>query len=831
MANIVTNLMGGMSMEKLTTAFDGAAKASKQIADNLQKATKLAGDLGKGMKAAAGSAIKTGGQNMLGTGKTGNVLSNSLGSFNGNVSSAGQQSMQNAFGANGALNDLASSSSVREAGSAFNMLSNVVAGTQQFLPDVGKTVTRATGYYNATMFSGNRFPRATSNLQGLANNLGIRMPSVEDMTFKTLSDSGGMTSVGSDAIVAQYLTGKGMNVAGGANSTYQQTLRTIGNAGKYLNISNEAAAASVEGLTGAAGSSNMLRKFGIYTADLQTGKEKTQGQIFEELANRLTAGRKPSTIEQTQNDIRRGFLGVNIQAAFGNDQAGAEMFKQYMVERAGGSKMDLSSNDAMNKIYGGLGTDGSRQGYPAGNTNPMNALHTLNASDTSGLDMAEQKYLSGMNAAVPVLELLNTAAGNAADALMGFNTAFASTLGKSDTVKGLTKAGGAVAGWASSNALQLGVAAAQFAVGDVMGAVKTAAPAALNLTAGSVGLAGLTVSGLATSIYADSSINLTNQAPVNVQRNPGNSDSSGLRNLGGDSTGTSSTSVASYPTGSGTVNQYGGWHDPQYKKLYTGTHNGIDYRASEGTTVYSVSDGIVSIPANQDSKRHYAGTAIPKGKEGMFDDIGGKSSLGLHVKVTHSSGYSFWYCHLSSIVVSAGKSISKGAVIGRSGHTGSTDGPHLHFAVTDPKGTWVDPKGAIAKINAQLSTSAANSQTSGASSGVKATLDTANASLQNSGAFFGASAAQMSDIFTKLSSGDAAQMTAAVNSLQALSGSKSASSTTSNTPGTPGSSKGGNQVTVNLSLPDVSESSASKFAQLVKQYLNDGSLTSNMGSY
>ena len=549
------------------------------------------------------------------------------------------------------------------------------------------------------------------------------------------------------------------------------------------------------------------------------------------MANRLTAGRKPSTIEQTQNDIRRGFLGVNIQAAFGNDQAGAEMFKQYMVERAGGSKMDLSSNEAMNKIYGGLGTDGMLQGYPAGNTNPMNALHTLNASDTSGLDMAEQKYLSGMNAAVPVLELLNTAAGNAADALAGFNTAFASTLGKSDTVKGLTKAAGAVAGWAGSNALQLGVAYAQFEAGDVAGSIKTGAPAALNLAAGTAGLAGLTVSGLETSAVSGLSGNMTNQAPVNLQRNPSNSDSTGLRNLGGDATGTASTSVASYPTGSGTVNQYGGFHDPGYHKLYGGTHNGIDYRATDGTTVYSISDGTVSIPAGQDAKRHYAGTAIPAGKKSMFDDANNNGSLGLHVVVTHSSGYSFWYCHLSSIAVSAGKSISKGSIIGRSGHTGSTSGPHLHFAVKDPSGTWVDPKSAIAKINAQSGTSAASSQTSGASSGVKATLDAATSSLQTSGAFFGASATQMSQIFTQLSSGDAAQMQAAVATLQGLSASKASSSTTSGTPGTKGSSGGAGQVNVTLQLPDVSEAQASKFAQLVQQYLNDGSLTSNMGSY
>ena len=222
------------------------------------------------------------------------------------------------------------------------MLKGVAGGFAQMMPDVDATMKRAGSYYRANLFAGNPMGRANMQgwtLHGLGNNL---------------------TSLGSDANVAKYLTGQGMAVGMGANTTYQQTLRTVGNAARYLNISNEDAAASVERLTGGAGSSAMLRKFGIYTSDLATGKEKTQGQIFEELAQRLTAGRGNATTEETMASIRRGNLGQSINQFFQGDSAGAEMFKQYMIDRAGGKKMDLSDNAAMKKLYGAGGANDVR---------------------------------------------------------------------------------------------------------------------------------------------------------------------------------------------------------------------------------------------------------------------------------------------------------------------------------------------------------------------------------------------------------------------------------------------------------------------------------------
>jgi murein DD-endopeptidase MepM/ murein hydrolase activator NlpD len=830
MANIISNLMGGMTADKLSATFKDVLSSSKGISDNLQKASKFASGLGTSMKSMGSSALGIG-QKMLGSGSTGNMLNNALGSF-ANAPSAGA-SMTNAFGSGqGSLEDALRKVLVPDKTDTGLMFSGVMSGMQQFMPDVKATIGRATGYYNATMSSGNRFPRATSGLQAMYG-----MPSVEDMTFKTLSGTGGMTSVGSDATVAKYLTGRGMSVSGQYNSTYQQTLRTIGNAGKYLNISNEAAAASVENLTSAQGSSNMLRKFGIYTSDLTTGKEKTQSQIFEELAQRFTAGHEPMSIQQTQADIRRGFLGVNIQSAFGNDQAGAEMFKQYMIDRAGGTKMDLSNQSAMDKIYGSLGNS---IGGAQGNENPMNALNQLNASDTAQLDKSEQSYLAGINAAVPALTALNEAAGLLTQTIGGVTNGFMTMFQGSKTAQGLGKAASSYVDWSNANYAKMASDALPYLIsGNYVGAMAASAPSIANLSAGNILLAG-TAAASAVSTVVTGGLNPSNVAPVNQKSNPTGKDEPYYGGDFSDSLNSGVSTVSSAPMSPSTPVKGGGFNDPAYKKKFGHMHHGVDYKAADNTNVYSVSEGTATI-RGQGSKRLWAGSGTPPGG-GQYDGKAGKDNngnLGLHVTVAHPSGYTFWYCHLSSVSskIKKNSQVSKAQLIGQSGHTGATTGAHLHFAVSDKNGTWVDPKTAIAKINGTTAGAPASSGSAGtsavSSSAIQSGLNnlSASASSQLTAGFFGASPAQITSIFQKLSSGNMQSMQEAVSMMTALSKAAGGGTSSTTTKGTTSSTTGDKVVNVNLTLPDVSETEAAKFAKLVKQYLENDTLTSNMGSY
>ena len=56
-------------------------------------------------------------------------------------------------------------------------------------------------------------------------------------------------------------------------------------------------------------------------------------------------------------------------------------------------------------------------------------------------------------------------------------------------------------------------------------------------------------------------------------------------------------------------------------------------------------------------------------------------SYGYHVVINHGNGYKSWYGHMSTMSVKKGEKVSQGQEIGKSGNTGNSSGPHLHFEV------------------------------------------------------------------------------------------------------------------------------------------------------
>ena len=108
------------------------------------------------------------------------------------------------------------------------------------------------------------------------------------------------------------------------------------------------------------------------------------------------------------------------------------------------------------------------------------------------------------------------------------------------------------------------------------------------------------------------------------------------------------------------------------EKLYTsGSHNGIDLRASIGTKVKNVLDGTV------------LGT-------GNTDIYPGCYSFGKWVFVQHDNGLSTIYGHLSVISAQKGQRLSTGDTIGFSGNTGYSTGPHLHISVYASQGVRIE---------------------------------------------------------------------------------------------------------------------------------------------
>jgi hypothetical protein len=60
-----------------------------------------------------------------------------------------------------------------------------------------------------------------------------------------------------------------------------------------------------------------------------------------------------------------------------------------------------------------------------------------------------------------------------------------------------------------------------------------------------------------------------------------------------------------------------------------------------------------------------------------------KAGYGYHIRVKHSDSSMTLYAHLvkDGILVSTGQNVKMGEIIGRSGNTGRSTGPHLHFEV------------------------------------------------------------------------------------------------------------------------------------------------------
>ncbi|MDE2399771.1 MAG: peptidoglycan DD-metalloendopeptidase family protein [Patescibacteria group bacterium] len=121
--------------------------------------------------------------------------------------------------------------------------------------------------------------------------------------------------------------------------------------------------------------------------------------------------------------------------------------------------------------------------------------------------------------------------------------------------------------------------------------------------------------------------------------------------------------VLSWPLDKIFVTQMFGQPGADGKRLFVnGSHNGVDFRASIGTPVKAMADGVV------------AGT-------GDTDVQCPGVSFGRFVLIKYNNGLASTYGHLSLIKVSAGEQVTRGEIVGYSGNTGYSTGPHLHVSV------------------------------------------------------------------------------------------------------------------------------------------------------
>ncbi|MFP4457032.1 MAG: peptidoglycan DD-metalloendopeptidase family protein [Clostridia bacterium] len=101
--------------------------------------------------------------------------------------------------------------------------------------------------------------------------------------------------------------------------------------------------------------------------------------------------------------------------------------------------------------------------------------------------------------------------------------------------------------------------------------------------------------------------------------------------------------------GGGSITSPFGWTGRRY-------HHGVDIGTATGTNIFASDEGIVTTSAYH-------------------------RTYGYYIIINHGNGYSTLYAHNSRLLKSVGTKVSKGDVIAKSGNTGNSTGPHLHFEI------------------------------------------------------------------------------------------------------------------------------------------------------
>lgn len=100
---------------------------------------------------------------------------------------------------------------------------------------------------------------------------------------------------------------------------------------------------------------------------------------------------------------------------------------------------------------------------------------------------------------------------------------------------------------------------------------------------------------------------------------------------------------------------------------------GFGLRRSLGGTRSRFHRGVdIGVPAGTPVRAPAAGTVASARRDGSY---------GLAVLVDHGRGIRTRYAHLSSIAVRPGQRVERGSILGASGNTGRSAGPHLHYEV------------------------------------------------------------------------------------------------------------------------------------------------------
>ena len=297
---------------------------------------------------------------------------------------------------------------------------------------------------------------------------------------------------------------------------------------------------------------------------------------------------------------------------------------------------------AFQDIAAGKNPDLASARNSQGNQNPFDPMYRINSSQTMLAGASESAAIQGLATAAGTVETFNNAMKDTIVAMEGYK-AFLDGLSGSNAGKGISTGLSGLLGVGKKilgGAMMIGggIMAATGA-GAVPGAAIAAGGAAVAFGGGTPGYGSRGGRGGGTPGNSLMSTNSISDAGL-ISANYGDVDSSIWGSTGGK-------------------------------------HLGTDFAVGVGTDVVAVKDGIVS---GQTLNPDYGDAVV----------------------VDHLDGYATIYAHLSAKNVSPGTKVSQGDKIGKSGKSGNTTGPGLHYEVQKGPNNPVDPselQGAILPVS------------------------------------------------------------------------------------------------------------------------------------
>jgi hypothetical protein len=104
-------------------------------------------------------------------------------------------------------------------------------------------------------------------------------------------------------------------------------------------------------------------------------------------------------------------------------------------------------------------------------------------------------------------------------------------------------------------------------------------------------------------------------------------------------------------------------------------HSGIDLAMQENTTLRAIGEGVI---------------------DKVFD---GSGAIGKGLSIKFPDGTRAIYGHMNDVRARVGEHINAGEIVGLSGNTGNSTGPHLHFGLKDTRGSVIDPTPYAEKLS------------------------------------------------------------------------------------------------------------------------------------